>query len=106
MQASIISAYEHDPKLRAITWDRIVAAAATDEECRALAEYIQNGFPSSRHKLPSKIQQFWSIADQLYCLDGVPIKEDKILIPRQLRAEVLEALHSAHQGVNVMMANA
>ena len=40
MQASIISAYEHDPKLRAITCDRIVAAAATDEECRALAEYI------------------------------------------------------------------
>ena len=104
MQASIISAYEHDPKIRAITWDRIVAAAATDEECRALAEYIQNGFPRSCHELPSKIRQFWSMADQLYYLDGMPIKENKIL--RQLRAEVLEALHSAHQGVNGMMANA
>ena len=72
MQASIISAYEHDPKLRAITWDRIVAAAATDEECRALAEYIQNEFPRSRHELPSKIRQFGSMADQLYCLDGSP----------------------------------
>ena len=58
MQASIISAYEHDPKLRAITWDRIVAAAATDKECRALAEYIQNGFFRSRRELPSKIRQF------------------------------------------------
>ena len=38
MQASIISAYEHDPKLRAITWDRIVAAAATDEERRVLEQ--------------------------------------------------------------------
>ena len=52
MQASIISAYEHNPKLRAITWDRIMAAAATDEECRALAEYIQNGLPRSHHELP------------------------------------------------------
>ena len=46
------------------------------------------------------------MADQLHCLDGVPIKENKILIPRQLRAEVLKALHSAHQGVNGVMANA
>ena len=53
-----------------------------------------------------KSDSFGSMADQLYCLDGVPIKEKKILIPRQLRAEVLEALHTAHQGVNEMMANA
>ena len=31
---------------------------------------------------------------------GVPIKGDKILIPKQLWTEVLEALHSAHPGVN------
>ena len=45
------------------------------------------------------------MADQLYCLDGVAIKENKILIPRQLWAVVLEALHSTHQSVNGMMAN-
>lgn len=44
--------------------------------------------------------------DQLYCLKNVPIKDNKILIPKQLRAEVLKALHSAHQNVNGMMANA
>lgn len=105
-KASVIAAYTHDPKLRAITWDRIVAAAATDDECRTLASYILDGFPESRHELPLKIRQFWSMADQLYCLEGVPIKGERILIPKQLRAEVLEALHSAHQGVNGMMANA
>ena len=83
-----------------------MASAATDEECRALAEYIQNGFPRSRHELPLKIRQFWSMADQLYCLDRVPIKENKILMPRQLRAKVLEVLNFTHQGVNGMMANA
>ena len=45
------------------------------------------------------------MADQLYCLEWVPIKGDKILIPKQLRAKVLEALQSAHQGMNGMMAN-
>ena len=39
-------------------------------------------------------------------ISQVPIKENKILISRQLRAEVLEALYSAPQGVNEMMVNA
>ena len=43
--------------------------------------------------------------EEMYCLEGVIIKGNKILIPRQLRAEVLESLHSAHQGVNDMLAN-
>ena len=43
--------------------------------------------------------------EEIYCLEGVIIKDNKILIPRQLRAEVLESLHSAHQGVNGMPAN-
>ena len=46
------------------------------------------------------------MAAQSYCLDGVPIKENKTLIPSQLRAEVLEALHSTQEGINEMMANA
>ena len=106
IQASVISSYTHDPNMRAITWDKIVAAAATDEECRILAEYIQNGFPNSHHDLPPNVRQFWTMREQLYCLENVSIKENKILIPKQLRAEVLKPLHSAHQGVNGMMANA
>lgn len=43
--------------------------------------------------------------EELYCVEGVLIKENKILIPRQLHAEVLESLHSAHQGVNGMLEN-
>ena len=46
------------------------------------------------------------MADQVNCLKGVPIKGNRILVPKQLRAEVLEALHSVYQGVNGMMANA
>ena len=44
--------------------------------------------------------------NDLYQLDGVPINGNKILIPRPLRAEVLESLHAAHQGVTGMQAHA
>ena len=106
VKAAFSSMYESDPKLKAITWERIVAAAATDEECRVLADLVQNGFPKSRNELPSIARVFWPMREEMYCLEGVIIKGNKILIPRQLRAEVLESLHSAHQGVNGMLANA
>lgn len=106
VKAAFTSMYENDTTLRAITWGRIVAAAATDEECRTLKELIQNGFPQSRNNIPNRVRVFWPMREELYCLEGVIIKGNKILIPRQLRAEVLESLHSAHQGVNGMLANA
>ena len=106
VKAAFMSMYENDPKLKAMTWERIVAAAATDKKCLALADLVQNGFPRSRNDLPPIARVFWSMREEIYCLEGVIIKDNKILIPRQLRAEVLESLHSAHQGVNGMLANA
>ena len=106
VRAAFTSMYKNDPNLKAITWERIVAASATDDECRTLADLVQNGFPQSRNDLPSTARVYWPMREQLYCLEGVIIKDNKILIPRQLRAEVLESLHSAHQGVNGMLANA
>ena len=44
--------------------------------------------------------------DDLYVVEGVPIHDGRILIPVPLRKEVLECLHSAHQGVNGMLAHA
>ena len=106
IKASFSSAYEHDPKLRAVTWDQIVAAAATDNECQSLAEYIQKGFPEYRHELPETIHYFWSMKEALYCVEGEPIMEKKILMPKKLRGEVLESLHATHQSVNGMQAKA
>lgn len=43
--------------------------------------------------------------EKFYCVEEVQIKENKILIPRQLRVEILESLRSSRQGVNGMLAN-
>ena len=106
IKSSIIASYKSDLHLQVITWERIAAAAAADRECSDLAAVIQHGFPTSRNELPDTIRQFWPMRDDLYTIDGVPAKGNKILIPHQLHSEVLECLHSAHQGVNGMLANA
>ena len=106
VKAAFMSMYENDPKLKAMTWERIVAAVATDKECLALMDLVRNSFPRSRNDLPPIAHVFWPMHEEIYCLEGVIIKDNKILIPRQLRAKVLKSLHSAHQGVNGMLANA
>lgn len=65
IKASFNSTYEQDPKLRAVTWDRIVAVAATDEEYRSLVEHIRKRFPKSRYELPEII---CPIREALYCV--------------------------------------
>ena len=59
-----------------------------------------------REQLPEDVRVHWSMRNDLYAVDGVIIKNNKILIPKQLRREVLESLHSAHQGVTGMTSNA
>ena len=83
-----------------------MVAAGTDEKCHAFTGHIQKVFPNSRHELAPALRKFWPMTDDLYCLDKVPIKNNKILIPRQFRPEILKAIHSAHQGVNKMLVNA
>eukprot|EP00112_Aurelia_sp_Birch-Aquarium-sp1_P001605 Seg1173.19 transcript_id=Seg1173.19/GoldUCD/mRNA.D3Y31 product="Retrovirus-related Pol polyprotein from transposon opus" pseudo=true protein_id=Seg1173.19/GoldUCD/D3Y31 len=106
IKSSLAACYDTDRHLQAVTWDRVVAAAAQDEECQLLSQTISNGFPPSKDELPELVRRYWPVRDDLYTVNGVSLKDKRILIPRPLRAEVLECLHAAHQGVNGMLANA
>ena len=90
----------------AVSWRKIKEAAITDEECVSLARLIENGFPERRETLSPDLRRYWAMKDDLYLIDGVPFKDQKMLIPSPLRKIVLEGLHAAHQGVNGMLANA
>ena len=94
------------PHLRAVTWQRIAEAASKDRESIDLAKIISAGFPSSKKELPEHLRVFWPMREDLYCVQGVPVQNQRILIPPSLRAEVLEGLHAAHQGVTGMSAHA
>ena len=94
------------PQLRAVTWDRIKTAAVQDKVCNDLNSIISHGFPHQKRDLPEHIRPFWAMRDDLYTIDGVPVKDGRILIPSSLRKEVLECLHAAHQGVTGMQEHA
>jgi hypothetical protein len=67
---------------------------------------MENGFPETKAELPTELQPYWAMRDDLYTVSGVQFKGKKMLIPKTLRPIILEGLHAAHQGVNSMLANA
>ena len=58
VKAAFTSMYGSDHKLKVIRWERIVAATASDEECRTIAYVIQNGFPKSHNNLSPTVRVF------------------------------------------------
>ena len=84
--------------LRAITWELVKKEALVDRTCVELVRLIESGFTATRTELPDHLKPFWQMRHELYHIEGVPFLEHKMLIPSALRTEVLDSLHSAHQG--------
>eukprot|EP00794_Sanderia_malayensis_P002130 gene2128-2417_t len=42
--------------------------------------------------------EVWNYRDELAVYDGIVFKGDRIVIPRDLRAEMMKRIHSSHQG--------
>lgn len=92
--------------IKSVTWDDIRLATTSDQSMRQLIEVIENGFPENRNALPDDLRPYFQFREHLTSFDGVILYHDRIIIPRALRAAVLQALHSAHQGVSQMCSRA
>ena len=106
LRAATVGALRSQDQLQAITWERVSAAVTADREMVDLLATIRRGFPATRTQLPPNMREFWKVREGLTTLDSVPLYKQRIVVPKALRAEVLEALHSAHQGVAGMKARA
>ena len=87
---------------RLITWKRLMDVTARDPALVKLIEQVGRGFPDSQHDLPSDIKEYHMFHNGLRVVDGVICYKTRLDIPKELRAEILLALHSAHQGVSGM----
>ena len=63
-----------------------------------LKEIIYNGWPSRRNECPKELWEYWNHKRDLTWEDGVILKSDRIVVPESLRGQVLELMHSGHQG--------
>ena len=67
-----------------------------------LSDQITEGFPPEKKLLRPELREYYQHKDNLSQIDGVPLYKDRVVVPHELRAAVLETLHSAHQGITGM----
>lgn len=92
--------------VNSITWNDIRLATNSDESMMKLIDLIENGFPKVKNDLPGDLRAYFQYRDKLNSFDGVALYNDRIIIPPSLRNNVLQALHSAHQGISQMCSRA
>ena len=77
---------------------RLKTATQQDEELTVLREVISQGWPDQRKEAPTAVHGYWNYRDELAIEDGLIVKGECIVIPRSMIPDILEQLHSAHQG--------
>ena len=92
--------------IQSVTWDRVKLATNSNTDFQELLALIEDGIPEDKDQMPHNIQEFYKFREDLYSVDGVIVYKSRIVIPPVLRREVVDALHSAHQGVTSMIARA
>ena len=70
-----------------------------DSVLRPLMHVIVEGWPEDPKQIPKCIRHFWSCRDELSVDDGLVIKGERIVIPAVLQKEILQQIHSGHQGI-------
>ena len=82
---SVAFAIQQSMPIKCVSWTDIKDAAMQDEEMQRLKTTITEGFPETRNDLPEMLRRYWPMREELYLIDGIPMKGRKILIPKSLR---------------------
>ncbi|KAL9974063.1 hypothetical protein ACROYT_G011060 [Oculina patagonica] len=80
------------------TLKRFKETSSTGETSRVVKEYVLKGWPSEKEQVDELAREYWSFKEEPSVEDGLLFKLDRIVVPRPLRAEVLDKFHGAHMG--------
>ena len=89
-----------------ITIEDIENATRNDQTMLDLMANIQHGFPSTENLTSPSIRRYFNVRQHLWLQGGIIMFKNRIVIPKALRENLLNVLHSAHQGVEGMRSRA
>ncbi|KAK3749722.1 hypothetical protein QZH41_003773 [Actinostola sp. cb2023] len=84
--------------LESSTLKRFKDASNKDETSRVVMEYVLKRWPREKDQVDELAKEYWSYKEELSVEDGLLFKSDRIVVPRSLRADMLEEIHGAHMG--------
>ena len=85
--------------------EEIKDAQRLDEECALIRDYCEKGWPDYVPHNPI-IKQYYEQRGHLSVIDDLLLYDERIVIPRVLRLDILERLHQGHLGITKCRAKA
>ena len=77
----------------------IQACQEQDETCSAITSFCSDGWPE-KHQLPASLMLYWPHRAKFNLNhEGLLLYGQRIVVPAALKAEVLQQLHTGHQGL-------
>ena len=61
-------------------------------------EYVLKGWQVAKDDTDKLAQEYWSFREELSIKDGLLFKYERIVVPRAMRAKVLDEIQGAHMG--------
>ena len=69
-----------------------------DNQLTRLSHYINTGFPCDKKNLLTDLHEFWPHRETLSVKSGLITCDNRIIVPREMRPEMLQYIHEGHQG--------
>ncbi|XP_041369594.1 uncharacterized protein K02A2.6-like [Gigantopelta aegis] len=67
--------------------------------CSQVARYCRDGWPAVKSKLHPDVCPFYMARDDLTVQDGLLLYRTRLVIPVELRKDILTRIHDGHQGI-------
>ena len=69
-----------------------------DNQLTRLSCYINTGFPCDKKNLPTDLHEFWNNREALSIESRLITCGNRIIVPKEMRPEMLHYIHEGHQG--------
>ena len=73
-------------------------ATGSDDAVQVVINYVLRGWPSCKDQADQLASDFWSRRESLRVESGLLFKSDRLVVPLDLRGDILNEIHGAHMG--------
>ncbi|UYV74356.1 K02A2.6-like [Cordylochernes scorpioides] len=84
---------------------RIREETSSDPILCEVKKLILNGWPPNKNQTSMLTREYWNFREELTVQDGIILKNDRIVFPNKLRAEMIMKTHQGHIGINSKLPN-
>ena len=70
-----------------------------DDICKQIIVYCRDGW-TEKHELTGAIRPYYPVKTEIAVANGLLLRGSRLIIPASMRLEILDKIHTGHQGIN------